>query len=94
MDSALFLKQLCNDVASNTNKWKLIAVNLDISLNDAERIAQESGGDVQESFVKVFNKWQKENKCPFNWSTMVSVLRAPAVSENSLAEMLEQKYCS
>ena len=86
------IRKLCNDVATKTNRWKEIALNLHISHTDIERIGIESES-VQESFCKVFEKWWKEDKLPFVWSTMVDVLRSPVVGENALAGELDLKYC-
>lgn len=92
-DTTLFVRQLCDDVATKTNLWKEIAQSLQISRNDIERIDLESGESILERFSKVFEKWRREKQQPFIWSTMVNVLRSPAVGEHALANELDQKYC-
>ena len=89
----MFVRQLCDHVATKTNHWKEIAQSLQISRNDIDRINLECSESIQERFAKVFDKWRRENKRPFVWSTMVDVLRSEAVGEQALANVLDQMYC-
>lgn len=83
-----FYKQLVNEVATQTSKWILIAINLNI---DSAKIDQISG-NMEHCFREVFTIWRRERKRPFNWNTMVEVLDCDSVGEHFLARTLREKY--
>jgi ABC-type amino acid transport substrate-binding protein len=95
-DGALFFKDLCNEVATNTNQWRAIAVQLHITPTDIDCIDIESGGgdgSVKERFRRVFEKWRRAAHPPFTWDAMITALRAESVDEVCLAQQLEEKHC-
>ena len=75
-----------------TVKWREIAAELELS-TEIDHISMECR-EIQECFRRVFDRWQRENRRPFNWETIIDVLESPPVSENSLAQQLKEKYCS
>ena len=91
-DGALLLRDLCNEVATKTNQWKAIALEPHITMNDINRIAVESGGNIKECFRRVFTKWQRAVHPPFTWDTIITALQAEAVSEHYLAQQLQEKH--
>ena len=90
-DGALMFKGLCEKVATQTNKWKEIALQLDITHNDIERIEMESRvyvqGFIEECFRKVFDKWRRAACPPFTWDTIIAVLEV--IGEKHLAQQLQ-----
>ena len=82
-----------NEVAIETIKWKEIAIGLEVSSIEIDRISAESR-EIQECFRRVFDRWQRENRRPFKWETIIDVLKSPAVGENTLAQQLKENYCS
>ena len=86
-------KRLCAEVATQTNKWKEIALQLDITHNDIERIEMENKGSIKECFTKMFDKWRKAAHPPFTWGTIIAVLQSEAVEEYHLAQQLQERYC-
>ena len=91
-DGALLFRDLCNEVATKTNEWKAIALQLHITMNDVNRIAIESGGTVEECFRRVFDKWRRAVYPPFTWDTIITALQTEAVSEHRLAQQLQEKH--
>lgn len=89
-DSETF-RLLCNEIVPHTNKWRVIAINLDITNVDIERIAFENIHE-QDRLIKVFEKWQTQSKHPFTWDTILKVLEEPTVGESRLAQELRKKY--
>lgn len=90
-DSGLF-RLLCNEIAPYTNAWRAIAINLDISNVDIDRIASENDRE-QDRLIKVFEKWHTQCKHPFTWDTILKVLEEPMIGERCLAQELHRKYC-
>ena len=87
------MQQLCNEVATKTNQWQSIALNLGIAQTYVDRIAIECEGNIQKCFTKVFDQWCRDARRPFNWETMICVLQEESVAEYYLAVQLEEKYC-
>ena len=81
-----------NEVATKTNKWECIALELELSHTDIERIKLEEQGRIQESFTRIFNKWETKVVPPFTWPVIISALESPSVAEYSLARQLRGKY--
>ena len=88
------LALLMDEVATNTNKWEMIALHLDIDQVFIERIDRQQRGDIQNCFYEVFAKWKKQLKRPFTWSVIIDALRSPSVGETALANDLKKKYLS
>ena len=84
---------LCNEVSPRTNKWREIAINLDIAHVEIERIEVESHGRIEECFVRVFQRWQRLRSPPFTMATIICVLKCEQVGEQFLARTLREKYC-
>lgn len=83
-----------NEVTTNTIKWKEIAIELELSSTEIDRIAMECRDSIQECFRRVFDRWQRDSRRPFTWDTIIAVLESQVVSENTLAQQLREKFCS
>lgn len=88
-NTADFFKLLCNEVASRTSRWELVAINLDIDVAEIEQISSRKN-KVKDCFMEVFKIWRDKMRHPFNWNTMVDVL--DRVEEHFLAKTLREKY--
>ena len=88
----LSLNELCDAVSDCTNKWKNIALQLKLSLIDIERIQIECNNNIEECFIRVFNKWERQRKVPYTWDTIVKVLDSRSVGEMTIAAEIRQKY--
>ena len=87
------LPDLLNEVATQTNKWEPIALQLDLSHTDIERIKmEEQGRTVDACFIKVFNKWETKLTPPFTWPVIISALESPSVAEFRLASQLKARH--
>ena len=86
------MELLCNKISPRTNEWKAIAINLEMSFTDVERISMESIS-VQERFTRVFDAWERGKMRPYTWGTMVSALRSPSVNELFLAQDICDEFC-
>ena len=86
------LLELMNEVATQTNKWECIALELELSHNDIERIKLEEQGRIQDCFRRVFSKWETKVDPPFTWPVIIRALESPSVTEFRLALELKRKY--
>lgn len=86
------LRMLRNEITPYTNAWRTIAINLDISYVDIERIATQNRSE-QDCLNEVFVTWHKQCKHPFTWNTILRVLEEPSVGESHLAQEVHKKHC-
>ena len=77
-----------NEVVPNTNQWKEIAVELELTHTEIERIDKENPQEIYECFYQVFTKWEKSRRVPYCWRSIVKALEAPAVDEKSIARTI------
>jgi len=86
------LRELMNDVAAKVVSWKNFAIQLQLTTVEIDRIDNQERGDTKECFREVFSLWRKKTTPPYTWTTVISALKSPCVSENCVAMELEQKY--
>ena len=86
------LPDLLSEVATKTNKWECIALELELPHTDIERIKLEEQGRIQESFTRIFSKWETKIVPPFTWPIIISALESPSVAEYRLAEELKLRH--
>ena len=86
------LSDLMNEVATETNKWDQIALQLDLSHIDIERIKMDVQGRTEACFIKVFNKWETKLTPPFTWPVIIRALETPSVAEFRLASQLKARH--
>ena len=79
-------------MASKTNNWEAIAINLGVQPVDIDRIKKECSSDIGDYFLKLFDLWRKRGSPPFTLHTMLSALESESVGELVLAERLREKY--
>lgn len=86
------LSDLMNKVAPKTpDKWKMIGLQLGVSVNRLNAIEYQRQADTNSIFMEVFTAWEKQpGDKPCTWSTMIDVLRSPAVGEHTLAQTLQE----
>jgi hypothetical protein len=83
---------LLNEVASQTNKWEEIALQLDLSHTEVERIKMEEQDRIEACFIKIFNKWETKVIPPFTWSVIISALESLSVAEFRLGSQLKARH--
>ena len=86
------LLELMNEVATQTNKWESIALELELSLTDIERIKYEEQGRIQDCFRRIFSKWETRVIPPFTWPEIIKALERPSVAEYRLAYQLRVNH--
>ena len=86
------LPDLLNEVATATNKWECIALELDLSHTDIDRIKMEQQNRVEDCFMRIFNKWETKLTPPFTWPVIISALESPSVAEFRLASQLKVRH--
>jgi len=84
--------ELNNEVIPYTNQWVSIALNLELTYADIDRVRIDFN-DEERRFMEVLNKWQKNGYPSFTWNTLVQVLLSPSVNEHQLAEKICDKFC-
>lgn len=72
--------------ATLPTKWRLVGVQLGLSITSLEEIEKGYSGDCKRCFSAVFSEWEHQNTSPYCWDTVVRVLQAPSVEENRVAE--------
>ena len=63
-------------------KWYEIGMQLEIKVPTLEGFEQQTTNQVR-LYSKVFDQWEKEQKVPFTWETIISTLEE--ADENSTA---------
>ena len=81
-----------NEVATETNKWESIALELELSHTEVERIKLEEEGKIGDCFRRIFSKWETKVVPPFTWSVIISALESPSVGEFRLAHQLRRRH--
>ena len=99
LESEPELSDLMNEVASKVSaKWKQISIQLGLTANDEECFLASTPNDPLQCITSVFKVWKKRATKPYTWSTVIEVLKAPAVDEIRLAKELTTKlsaaHCS
>ena len=84
-----------NDVASKIPAmWRVVGIQLVLSTGTLDSIQGENAGTPQShlnSFEKVFSNWKAKPSKPYTWTTIIAVLKAPAVGQVALAEEIQAK---
>eukprot|EP00731_Ephydatia_muelleri_P021771 Em0014g362a len=81
------------DKVKVTSKWRMIGIGLGISSMDLDAIQSSTGhqpNSTQQALEKVFTIWQEKVTSPYNWSTLIYVLKQGYVGETRLAQELER----
>ena len=92
LDSEPKLLDLMNEVAAVIpSKWRDIGLQLGLSQGVLEGIATISPRSTNLCYSNVFTLWENQNSYPYTWSTIVEVLQAPAVGEETLATKIKSK---
>ena len=81
-----------DEVAEETNKWRSIALRLELTHTEIEKIEYEEGGRIQDCFRRIFRKWETRLHPPFTWPVIISVLESPSVAEFRLAYELRTRH--
>ena len=85
------LKILQNELQGVCANWFTFGVQLEIDTGTLKRIQRDCKEDVAQCMVELLIEWRK-NK-PASWKGIVEALKSRAVSETSLADYIESKYC-
>ena len=92
--SAPEISVLANRVAAVIpDKWKKVAVQLELSHGDIMVIEKKTDDDIIDRFVAVMYHWKQSLSKPFTWATLVSALQSPSVNETRLADALNREFC-
>ena len=80
-----------NEVATETNKWDSIALELELSHTEVERIKLEERDTIEDCFRRIFSKWKTKAVPHFTWPVIISALESPSVGEFRLAHQLRRE---
>ena len=85
------ISDLLNEVAAKTpNKWREIGIQLGLTNGRIEAIELKHRGSSTKIFIDIFDHWEKQQGDePKTWLTVINVLKAPIVGEETLANDLE-----
>jgi len=96
MDSVPLPKHFINDVVPGmASHWKKLGQELGIDHNQLNIIYHQygGGGDTQEKFDQVLDKWwQQTLSKDRTWERVVDALESPAVRHGALANDIKIKY--
>ena len=88
------LKELMNHVASHApDKYKVIGIGLGIDLPVLNAIEQRHNNSIDETFVKLFDKWLQQDdmtSTTVTWETVFSVLKSDSVGRSDLVNSLRR----
>ena len=88
------LSDLMNEVAAKIpGKWQDVGLQLGMDKGVLDGIALISPGNNNHCYTNVFSRWKNQNLAthPYTWSTVVHVLKSPAVGQNRLAGEIKNK---
>ena len=91
LDKPPDIRQLLNRVAIEArDKWRLVGIELGMKRDQLDVISEEKNPIIR--YSEVFSQWEKkaDPDFPFNWRTILKVLRSPTVEENKLAMEIEE----
>ena len=97
LDNEPAVSDLMNEVAAKIpKKWRDVGLQLGLDQSELDGIAIESPGDTNLCYSRVFTHWKNKISAahPYNWSTIVHALRAPAVGEERLADEIKTRHLS
>ena len=87
-----------NEVAAVIpSKWRAVGIQLGLSQGSLDGIQSNNANRPEaclNSFEQVFKTWKNEAKDPYTWSKIIDALKAPAVGEVELAEIMYARHCS
>ena len=85
---------LMNFVAARVlpTKWHVIGIQLGLNVTKINEIESYHFNDCTRCFTSIFSEWESQNTSPYNWATIVEVLRMPCVEENRVAEEIEALF--
>ena len=90
--SAPEISELLNEVASKAiSNWKEVGLQLGIKLQNLEAI-ENKNRDSTICYAAMFERWKRNGKPPYTWTTIIKALKAPAVGEMQLALELEKLH--
>ena len=86
------LKDLAYEVIPTVYpKWMYLAILLGLEMSIVKKIEASYHGSVREYCLEMFDVWLQQGDTP-SWSKLVTALRHPAISEESLAARLERDH--
>lgn len=94
LESEPELSELMDQIASRVpDKWRAIGIALGLTINELNCFSPNE--DPSCGFTFVFTIWKSRmTREPYSWGTMMTVLRAPSVGEQRLAEQLESRLAN
>ena len=77
-----------NRVADKTrDKWKQVGIQLMIETYKLNGYEKQST-DPMECYTKVFDEWERSQKLPYTWATILNALESDAVNERATARSI------
>ena len=82
------LRDLMSRVADKTrDKWKQVGIQLNIETSKLHGYETQST-DPMECYIKVFDEWNRSQKLPYTWATILNALESDAVNERDTARSI------
>ena len=73
-------------------KWQDIALELGVSVKDADKIAIDFEND-QQRLLQALKWWLAREQPKPTWNVLIESLRSCTIEEHQLADALQRKYC-
>ena len=81
---------LMNEIAAKIlPKWSSVGIQLGLSHNEIQ-VLSVTCHDPHLYFSHIFNIWKSRISPPYNWKTIIEVLKTPAVNEMRLAKEIQE----
>ena len=68
-------------------KWYELGIQLEINIATLERFSIQTNDPIR-LYSKVFDQWEREQKVPFTWETIIIILEE--ADENSTAAVIRE----
>ena len=90
----LELSEVIDELFEARNKWFDIGLQLQLHHSELKSIEDKYRDDPDKCFRQMLIAWEtSSSQAPKAWSTLVKILRKPAIKYEVLATRIERKYC-
>lgn len=66
--------------------WYLMGIQLEIDESILETFYEER--NIEQRYIKVFNRWRRNNRPPYTWKTLMQALRV--IGKNDVIKAIKQ----
>ena len=73
------------------NQWKMVGLSLNLSNSQLSAIYNDNLHQSLDCYLGIFSAWEENGNPPFNWETILRILRKPHIARYKLVDHLIKK---